>query len=166
MLTSPSRHSGLNSFARLLACSGPQTSHPDFTYWETSWLLAGLCTHRSFLRRGCGGRELSHACVSCWCGAPGTMGPWPWDLGNGPGSHTAKYGQRSSFLPCLLLTIQEFNWVSFWLQTVRSKFPSTVAQRCYNTLPSAVHVITHRKKTYVISSPQEEWYSPLKLTAV
>lgn len=36
-------------------------------------------------------------------------------------------------------------------------------KKCYNTVPRTVCVVIHRKKTYVISSPQEELIQPFEI---
>lgn len=108
-----------------------QGPHPDLAYWEPSWLLAGLCTcHFLFEKRRW--RKGAQPRLGVLLGVV-PMGPQPWDLGSHPGSRTAKHGQRSSFLPCLLLIIQEFKQVPFWLQIIQSVFfhcSAKILQRC------------------------------------
>lgn len=131
---------------RLLACSGPQRLHPDLTCWETSWLPAGLCTQWSFL----GSRMEEGSSVLPECPA-GVLLMVQWDLGYQTLEVVLDPEQTVIVLSSLLFSHNTGIQMSLILHLFRVLFQNATTP-CQEL---SVWWFT-RKKTYVISSPQEE----------
>lgn len=151
----PKDPSQWHSFTRLQACSGPQRLYPDSTCWETYWLPASrelpdltywLPVWEAEWRKGsqsCRGIRL------VWCPwYHGTLATRPWKWYWIPNSQTVII---LSSLPFSHHTGIQMSLILHVKYLIRVFIP-----KWYNTVPRTVCVVIHRKKTYVISSPQEE----------